>query len=64
MADADWVRVASVSEVAEGQVHAVRVSGRDIALYHLPGGDFRATDNICTHEYARLSDGWLENGCI
>ena len=51
MADADWVRVASVSEVAEGQVHAVRVSGRDIALFHLPGGDFRATDNICTPSF-------------
>ena len=36
----------------------------EIALYHLPGGDYRATDNICTHEYAQLSDGWLEDGCI
>ena len=43
---------------------AVRVGEREIALYHLPGGDFRATDNICTHEYAQLSDGWLEDGCI
>jgi 3-phenylpropionate/trans-cinnamate dioxygenase ferredoxin component len=64
MADAGWVRVAGVADVAEGQVHAVRVGGRDIALYHLPGGDIRATDNICTHEYAQLSDGWLEDGCI
>ena len=45
-------------------MHAVRVGDREIALYHLPGGDFRATDNICTHEYALLSDGWLEDGCI
>ena len=64
MADADWVRVAAVSDEAEGQVHAVRVGGREIALYHLPGGDYRATDNICSHEYAQLSDGWLENGAI
>jgi nitrite reductase/ring-hydroxylating ferredoxin subunit len=64
MADAGWVRVAGVTDVAEGQVHGVRVGSREIALYHLPGGDFRATDNICTHEYAQLSDGWLENGCI
>jgi nitrite reductase/ring-hydroxylating ferredoxin subunit len=42
----------------------VRVGEREIALYHLPGGDFRATDNICSHEYAQLSDGWLEDGCI
>jgi nitrite reductase/ring-hydroxylating ferredoxin subunit len=64
MADAGWVRVAAVSDVAEGQVHGVRVGGREIALYHLPGGDYRATDNICSHEYAQLSDGWLENGAI
>jgi nitrite reductase/ring-hydroxylating ferredoxin subunit len=64
MADAGWVRVAGVADVAEGQVHEVRVCEREIALYHLPGGDFRATDNICSHEYAQLSDGWLEDGCI
>jgi 3-phenylpropionate/trans-cinnamate dioxygenase ferredoxin subunit len=63
MAEAGWVRVASVSDVAEGQVHAVRVGDREIALYHL-GGTYYATDNICTHEYAQLSDGWLEDGCI
>lgn len=64
MADSQWVRVAGVADVAEGQVHAVRVGGREIALYHLPGGEFRATDNICSHEYAQLSDGWLEDGSI
>ena len=64
MPEAGWVRVASVADVAEGQIHAVRVGDREIALFHLPGGEFRATDNICTHEYAQLSDGWLEDGCI
>ena len=64
MTDAGWVRVASVTEIAEGQVKAVRVGDREIALYHLPGGEFCSTDDVCTHEYARLSDGWLEDGCI
>lgn len=61
---AGWVRVAAVADVAEGNVLGVRVGERDIALYHLPGGEFRASDNICTHEYALLSEGWLEDGCI
>ena len=30
----------------------MRVGERDIALYHLAGGEYRATDNVCTHEYA------------
>lgn len=64
MAEIGWVRVASVADVAEGQVHSVRVGDREIALYHLAGREFRATENVCTHEYALLSDGWLENGCI
>ena len=42
----------------------LRVGEREIAVYHLAGGEFRATDNVCTHEYALLSEGWMENGCI
>jgi nitrite reductase/ring-hydroxylating ferredoxin subunit len=61
---AGWVRAAAKADVAEGKVLGVKVAGKDIAIYHLPGGEFRATDNICTHEYALLSEGWLENGCI
>ena len=64
MAEAGWVRVAAKSDVAEGQVLGLRLGDREVAVYHLPGGEFRATDNICTHEYAQLSDGWLEDGCI
>lgn len=64
MAEAGWMRVAGKGDVAEGQVIGVRIGDKDIAVYHLPGGEYRATDNICTHEYAQLSDGWLEDGCI
>lgn len=64
MAEAGWVRVAGKADVAEGQVLGVRLGDKEVAVYHLPGGEYRATDNICTHEYAQLSDGWLEDGCI
>jgi nitrite reductase/ring-hydroxylating ferredoxin subunit len=60
----DWVRVAAKSDVAEGACIGVRVGGTEVAIYHLPGGEFHATGNVCSHEYALLSDGWLENGCI
>jgi 3-phenylpropionate/trans-cinnamate dioxygenase ferredoxin subunit len=59
-----WVRVAAKADVAEGKCIGVKTGAREVALYHLPGGEFCATDNVCTHEYALLSDGWLENGCI
>lgn len=30
-----------------------------VAVYNV-GGEFYATDNICTHAQALLSEGWLE----
>ena len=64
MPEPEWVRVAAASDVAEGQVIAVKAGDREIALYHLESGEFCATDNVCTHEFAQLSDGWLEENVI
>jgi naphthalene 1,2-dioxygenase system ferredoxin subunit len=58
-----WARAASRSELASGEVLGVEVAGRSIALYDVDGNIF-ATDNICTHAYARLSDGWLDGELI
>ena len=63
MSEGSWVRVAAASELREGEVTAVQVGDENIALYRLDDGIY-ATDNICTHEYACLSDGWLEGGII
>ena len=60
----NWVRVAGTADVAEGQCLGVKVGDKEVAVYHLPGGEFRATENVCTHEYALLTEGWMENGCI
>ncbi|MDD4942494.1 MAG: non-heme iron oxygenase ferredoxin subunit, partial [Rhodoferax sp.] len=46
-------------DVPEGDVMAVQVAGKEIALYEVDGEVF-ATDNICTHGAARMSDGFLE----
>ena len=58
-----WARAASRSELASGEVLGVEVAGHSIALYDVDGSIF-ATDNICTHAYARLSDGWLDGDLI
>lgn len=34
-----------------------------IALYRLTGEEFHATDDICTHGQAFLSDGWVTDEC-
>ena len=61
--DGNWVRVASVSDLAKGDMKPVDVEGRNLALYHLDDDSWRASDNVCTHAFALLTDGWLE-GCI
>jgi naphthalene 1,2-dioxygenase system ferredoxin subunit len=58
MAD-NWLDAAALADVPVGDVIGVQVGGKDIALYEVEGEVF-ATDNICTHGHARMSDGFLE----
>ncbi len=55
--------VAKTSEVAEDEPKRVIVGDQQIALYNLDG-EIYATDDICTHAYASLSEGYIEDGCI
>jgi naphthalene 1,2-dioxygenase system ferredoxin subunit len=58
-----WVKAADRGALSDGEVIGVVVAGHEIALYEMDGALF-ATDDICTHAYAKLSDGWMEKGEI
>ncbi len=58
-----WVRVARVDEVAEGQIHPIEVNDEQLVLTRL-NGELHALAGICTHEYAELSDGEIEEETI
>jgi nitrite reductase/ring-hydroxylating ferredoxin subunit len=58
-----WVRAAGRRDLAAGEVIGVEVGGQSIAIYDYDG-DLFATDNVCTHAYACLSDGWLDGNAI
>ena len=58
-----WVRVAAADDVESGSILGLVVNGQDIALYRIDGDEFYATDNICTHGQAFLSEGWLVDDC-
>lgn len=58
-----WVKAATAADIAEGAVIGVLIEGEDIAIYNVDGA-YHATENICTHAMARLSDGYLEGGTI
>jgi naphthalene 1,2-dioxygenase ferredoxin component len=59
----NWVTVARRADVPAGQVKGVKVGKQEIALYNLDG-EYYATDNVCSHAYAQLSDGFIERGQI
>ena len=54
-----WIDAIAREDVPEGDVMAIKVAGKDIALYEVEG-EVYATDNLCTHGAARMSDGFLE----
>jgi naphthalene 1,2-dioxygenase ferredoxin component len=59
----EWVRIASTADVPEGEARAFEIMGLSLALYHV-GGEWFCTDNVCTHEFARLTEGWLDGYVI
>jgi nitrite reductase/ring-hydroxylating ferredoxin subunit len=58
-----WTRAASLAEVKERGVMDAEVNGQEIALYWVDDNVY-ATDNVCTHAFARLSEGFLDGECI
>jgi anthranilate 1,2-dioxygenase ferredoxin subunit len=59
----NWVDAAAEADVGEGECLGVRVNGMPVALVR-EGGKIHALHDLCTHGAARLSDGFVENGCI
>ena len=59
----NWVTVAKRGDLPAGQIKGVRVGKQEIALYNLDG-EIYATDNVCSHAYAQLSDGFLDKGLV
>ena len=58
-----WQRCSAYADVWEGVVLPVWVGDQSVALYNLRGTVY-ATSNVCTHEDAWLSEGYLDGDCI
>ncbi|MGH8289230.1 MAG: Rieske (2Fe-2S) protein [Steroidobacteraceae bacterium] len=58
MSESTFIRIAHISDVRKGGVLEINLGSRNILLCHTREGWF-AVDNICTHAYARLSEGRL-----
>ncbi len=60
---AKWVRVASVDELKEHNPLLVTVDDEDVALYRVKD-QYYATDDLCSHAEASLSEGDLKGFVI
>ena len=56
---AEYVRLTTLSELPEQGMAAFIYGSRRIAIYRV-GATLYATDDICSHEHAYLSEGWLD----
>ncbi|WP_459618812.1 non-heme iron oxygenase ferredoxin subunit [Bordetella sp. 2513F-2] len=59
----NWIKIATTDQLEDDEVMPIEAGEAKLALYRSEG-EFYASDNICTHAYALLSDGYLEDGCI
>jgi nitrite reductase (NADH) small subunit len=60
---ADFVKVASTSELTEGRGKTIDVGGRPVALFNV-NGKFYAIDNTCAHRGGPLGDGMLDGNVV
>lgn len=62
------IRVGSIDDIDIGEAFVVagedNATGEDIAIVHAEDDGFYAINDICTHQYASLAQGWVEGVCI
>ena len=57
----EFHKIATVDEVAPGEVRQYQVENRPVALCNV-NGEFHAFEDICTHQFVHLSEGELVGG--
>lgn len=59
----EWVGLCPRDEMEDGSMRAFECGEVRIALYAVDG-EIYATNNICSHAFTLLTDGWLEDGLV
>jgi nitrite reductase/ring-hydroxylating ferredoxin subunit len=59
---AEFVRVASASDIPVGQGRMFELNGKHVAVFNVDG-QFHAIDNVCLHQGGPLAEGELD-GCV
>ncbi|TYL72337.1 non-heme iron oxygenase ferredoxin subunit [Bradyrhizobium cytisi] len=59
----NWIGLCRLDDLPGDGMYAYEVGSKKLAVYLLDGKVY-ATDNVCTHAFALLTDGWLEDGLV
>jgi nitrite reductase/ring-hydroxylating ferredoxin subunit len=63
MSTENWVAGGNRAELGEGAMKGIELGDLQIAIYNIEG-EIHATDNICTHAFALLTDGFLDGDVV
>lgn len=58
MSDRHWHRLFPLADLAEGEMRAATIDGREVVVCRTKDG-LHALDNICSHAYAKMDEGRL-----
>ena len=59
-----WVRIAPCDSIPPREGRAVRMAGREIAIFNLGDDRFLATDNQCPHKGGPLCEGIVSGHAV
>jgi 3-phenylpropionate/trans-cinnamate dioxygenase ferredoxin subunit len=61
---AQWIAACAAGDIDEEDVMRFDHGGKTYAIYRSPDDKYYATDGICTHEHAYLTDGLVMDNII
>ncbi len=64
MSEGTWVEACGVDDVDAEDLIRFDYDGQSYAIYRSPDDQYFATSDICTHEFAHLSDGLVMDEVI
>ncbi|MDR5776488.1 MULTISPECIES: anthranilate 1,2-dioxygenase ferredoxin subunit AndAb [unclassified Caballeronia] len=59
----EWQVIGTLEDFTEGEPSAVVACDKPIAVFRM-GDEVFALHDLCTHGHARLSEGFVEDGCV
>src|SRR5579875_1068692 len=58
-----WHAIGKLDDFTEGEPAAVVANDKPVAVFRI-GDEVFALHDLCTHGHARLSEGFVEDGCV